>query len=29
MTETSVILSLLGAVSSVFGSHFLSIYRIF
>lgn len=29
MTETSVILSLLGAVSSVFRSHFLSIYGIF
>ncbi len=29
MTETSVILSLLGAISSVFGSHFLSIYEIF
>lgn len=29
MTETSVILSLLGAISSVFGSHFLSIYGIF
>lgn len=29
MTETSVIVSLLGAISSVFGSHFLSIYGIF